>query len=350
MPPARPEDFVRHFRENGLKLLLQEPGNLRELLSLLGSSLISRLDYLRMKVDATTYVAADYRHLVSDLVLKVPFRTLVGGLRRTLTLYILIEHQSEPDRFMTFRVLEYVIQIYKGQFRAWERRGRSAADFRFQPVLPIVLYTGSVRWDEMPRLVDLIYAAEELSGAVPDYRPLFLSLPGCAPATLETSGGYFGWVLELIQRRHARPEEFHDLVRRVVAHLDEMTAKESGRWLLLLSYLSALIYHDRPEAEREELRRVVVAAARTERRRREVEVMTRTIAEALRDEGRQEGAVSALQTALLDLLRTKFGRVPRAAERAIRATDDDARLRAWLVRSGTAATLAEVQLGMEAEA
>ena len=77
-----------------------------------------------MTVDPTTYITADYRHLVSDLVLDVLYRTRLGGRRRTLTLYILIEHQSEPDPFMSFWVLEYSMQIYKGQMRA--RRPRDS--------------------------------------------------------------------------------------------------------------------------------------------------------------------------------------------------------------------------------
>ena len=60
-------------------------------------------------LDPTTYVQRDYRHLESDLVLQVPVKT--GGKPRRILLYILIEHQSEPDRFMPLRVLEYVALI-----------------------------------------------------------------------------------------------------------------------------------------------------------------------------------------------------------------------------------------------
>jgi hypothetical protein len=101
--------------------------------------------------------------------------------------------------------------------------------------------------------------------------------------------------------------------------------------------------------EREGLREVLVTPVRTDERRREVRTMGQTIAEALREEGRkeglQQGAVSALQQALVNLLRTKFGRVPRAVENTIRATDDSAQLNAWLVRAGTATTLEETGFG-----
>jgi hypothetical protein len=48
--------------------------------------------------------------------------------------------------------------------------------------------------------------------------------------------------------------------------------------------------------------------------------------------GHREGTVVALRNTLINLLREKFGKVPRAVERTIAATDDVARLDAWLRR------------------
>ena len=141
MAQSRVEQIVRHFRENGLKLLLERPANARELLGLTATRLVDRMDFGRMRIDPTTYIAADYRHLACDLVLEVPFRT--GRGRESITLYILIEHQSEPDVFMRLRVLDYVAQIYKRQVRERLSQRTPSTEFKLEPVLPIVLYTGT---------------------------------------------------------------------------------------------------------------------------------------------------------------------------------------------------------------
>jgi hypothetical protein len=112
------QDIVRHFRENGLKLLLQHPAHARDLLTLGGYDQVAAIDFGHLRVDPTTYVAANCRHVSADLVLTAPFRGRQGQRRRTVTLYILIEHQSEPDAVMLLRVLDYLVQIYKGQLRA----------------------------------------------------------------------------------------------------------------------------------------------------------------------------------------------------------------------------------------
>jgi hypothetical protein len=342
MAPSRIEQIIRHFRENGLKLLLQDPGNARDLMALTATRLLDRLDFVRMRVDPTTYIAADYRHLASDLVLRVPFRARRG--RGTITLYILIEHQSEIDPLMRLRVLDYVLQIYKRQARAWLARHPSLKGFAFDPVLPVVLYTGTASWLALPRLVELVKQGEEFVDVLPDLEPLYVNLPAVAREALEASGA-LGWVLELIQQRRARPEAFRALVVRVVRRLEEMPARERQRWLELLSYIRALVYHDREQTEQDELREVIAASVRTDERRREVETLFMTGYEAALEEGRQEGALSNTREVLRNLLRSKFGRVPRAVEKAIRTTEDLGQLNAWVVRAGMASTLEEAGIG-----
>jgi hypothetical protein len=347
MTHPRVLEIIRHFRENGLKLLLQNPGNARDLLSLAGTKLLDHIDFAQMTVDPTSYVASDYRHLASDLVLRAPFRSRTGRrAAQTIVLYILIEHQSEPDPLMMLRVLEYLVQIWKGQLRAWMRRHRSVAEFRLQPILPVVFYTGTQRWENLGALIDLVEMGELFRDVTPEYQPLFVSLPSMPAAALESSGGYLGWVLELVQQRQARLEEFRDLFQRVVEHLETMSPQERLRWLELVSYLEAMVYHDRDRSEHEPLKEVVLTSVRTDERRRELQAMIRSMADVHQEEGWKK-AVVALRKALVQQLRDRFGKLPRAVERSIAATDDVTRLHAWAVRCATATTLDQVGIGPE---
>src|SRR5262249_15043076 len=118
----RIQRLVRHFPENGLKMLLEEPANVKDVLHLLAFRLIDRMDLGRMTADPTRFIHRDYRHLESDVVLRAPLRDVRGqAARRQVIIYILIEHQSEPDPLMVFRVLEYVVLIYRRQMQQWQR-------------------------------------------------------------------------------------------------------------------------------------------------------------------------------------------------------------------------------------
>jgi len=74
--------------------------------------------------------------------------------------------------------------------------------------------------------------------------------------------------------------------------------------------------------------------------------MGRTIADALKDEGRIEGrAQGRLETArgtLIRLLHRRFGNVPDETIQIIEATSDLDRLNTWLDRFATAETLDDV--------
>ncbi len=348
MPRVSPEQLIRQFHENGLKFLLHDAANVRDLVTLRDPARAARIDFARLTVDPTSYVAADYRHLCSDLVLKVPYRTRLAGRPRTLTLYLLLEHQSEPDVLMALRVLEYLVQVYKGQVRAAARGGRPRAGFRLQPVLPVVLYTGERSWEALTSLAELVEGGgEDFVDVVPQLRPLFLNLAAVPAEELETSGGYFGWVLELIRLRHAPADEFRATTARVVGHLEAMADVERERWLLLLSYIGTMIHQERARPEHPGLYELIGHAIRSDTRRREVETVMETMADYLRAEGRRAGEIHSRQQTLVRQLRRRFGRVPRATEQLIRATQDVARLDAWLDNFATAQTLADVGIAAQ---
>jgi hypothetical protein len=163
----------------------------------------------------------------------------------------------------------------------------------------------------------------------------------------------------LVQQRRARPEEFRDLLRQVVGHLEAMPAAERLRWLELLSCTPAMICHDREPIEREELKEGIVASVRTDEHRQEVRAMGQSIADVLREEGRVEGRregleeklhrgeVRARQELLLLLLRHRSARIPAAVERTVRATEDIEQLTAWVLRASGATRLEEVGIRRE---
>src|SRR5436305_2848313 len=156
------------------------------------------------------------------------------------------------------------------------------AGVRLGPVLPVVFYTGTRSWGALDSLPELIERGEEFRGVTPALAPLFVNLPALPEARLESAGGYFGRVLELVQQRRAERATFADLLRRVVGHLERMQRAERLRWLELLSYIGALVYHERAEPEREGWRQEIEASVRTDKDRQEVTPMVRPIAEALR--------------------------------------------------------------------
>lgn len=110
---------MRQFPENGLKLLLEGSANVHDLLALAQPDLVPLVDFDRLQLVRTSFVARDFRHVEADVVLRDrgqrPGRSLVW-------LYVLLEHQSRPDRLMPLRLLDYLVQIIKGHCGPGRRR------------------------------------------------------------------------------------------------------------------------------------------------------------------------------------------------------------------------------------
>jgi hypothetical protein len=76
-------------------------------------------------------------------------------------------------------------------------------------------------------------------------------------------------------------------------------------------------------------------------------MMGETIAEALVRKGREEAAVTSLQSTLLRQLRKRFKKLPRKLEARINATTDVTELQTWLDNFVAARKLADVGVPME---
>ena len=334
--------LVRHFHENGLKFVLENPGNVRDLLHILDVKLLPRIDFSEMRVVPGHFVGRDYRHLESDLVLHAPIRSEVAGSEpRKIILYILIEHQSEPDRFMPLRVLEYVMMIYKHQMRERTKEHDNLDQFHLQPVLPIVLYTGTRTWEKLGHLGELVELGAEFAHWIPALEPLFLNVGQTSQAALEGSGA-FGLLLRLVQQRRTRLAVFEQTLREVVSVLEGLAEHERHRWFELLSYVEALIYNEREGPEREGLVEKVADSLEVDAHRKEVFDVGKTIAECLKEEGREQGDVRTQRRMLVRLLRNRFGKIPAAVVKRIEATERIDLLDAWFDQALAADKLADV--------
>src|SRR4051794_6402904 len=121
MTEAVLRELVRNFPENGPKLLLENPANVRDLLMLLHEPKVHAIDFEAMTVERTHFVQPDYAHVALDLLLRAPFKVEAGGPRRTILIYLLVEHQSKPQRFLMLRLADYVLETYKMQKRVWDK-------------------------------------------------------------------------------------------------------------------------------------------------------------------------------------------------------------------------------------
>ena len=136
---------IGHFHDKLAKWLFKKTEILRGLVLILKSDLDEQLDFERTVIESGEVIDNTLRELVSDMVFTVPFRDAAKGDQ--LKICILLEHQSTVDRLMGFRLLSYMCHQWHEQLVKLEDANVPQSQQRLKPILPIVYYTGSRRWE-----------------------------------------------------------------------------------------------------------------------------------------------------------------------------------------------------------
>src|SRR5262249_21537707 len=134
-----------------------------------------RIDWSGVAVQPDTFIAPGFTELESDVLLKAPWRA-TSGERGYIEVFILIEHQSEPDEHAVFRTARYVLQVYDKQEKQWLRGHGNTRGLRFNPVLPVVFYSGTRTWDELAPMQQLVHQGELFGALLPSIAPVFVNL------------------------------------------------------------------------------------------------------------------------------------------------------------------------------
>ena len=219
------------------------------------------------------------------MVFIAPFDVKRGRRKQAITIYILIEHQSDPDPLMGFRMLFYMMLIWDKQRENWMKDHKSYRGFRFQPILPLVFYTGTKKWKSLDGLKERMEFAETFEEFIPDPRLLFLNLNDTPPDVIVQQGGWFGWLMRVIQARQSSLSEIRAVVREATEQLEAMPGDQKNRWLDLVSFMEALIYHYRAEDEIPIIQQEIDDVIDNQESLKDIEAMKNSYAQTLERRG-----------------------------------------------------------------
>lgn len=147
MPINNPHD--RFFRSSMSNLTVAQ-----EFFSAhLPAKILKQADLSTLKMQSQSFIDADYKEFLTDILYQVDFDRQHGYF------YILIEHQSKPQRMMPFRVLSYIIQIM--------RRHIDHLKYETLPiVVPLVFYHGQQEYSYSTDIFDLYGDHKELAKSI----------------------------------------------------------------------------------------------------------------------------------------------------------------------------------------
>src|ERR1041385_3731009 len=243
------EPPIREFADRGMLWLLELPENLRGLLRLVASDLADKLDFTQAERVNRSFVPDDLQKQEADLLYRVPFQHGCGFV----WVYVLLEHQSKPDRSMGFRLLSYMVQLWQTQVRGFQDQRLAPSKWKLHPVIPLVLYTGRRRWTHPLSLQAIMDVPDELQAFLPHWDTLFLNLHQTPPDALIGLGEAVTLALRALQAADESKETLAEALRDVASRLDALPDDVQAAFRKALMYLYLLIRHKRDEEEQDEL-------------------------------------------------------------------------------------------------
>lgn len=316
--------------------------HLRGLVMFLAEHIAEQLDFSQAKIGTRSYINEALRDLMSDIVFTVPFRDNKSNTD-DLTIYILIEHQSTVDRMMGFRFLSYMCQIWQAQLEALDDAKVPATQRKLRPILPIVFYTGTRKWNVPVSLDGVMDVPELMAPFVPKFETLFLGLKETDPDKFGQLDHPFGWLMTVLQKVKDTDTSIDETLTEALTRLDTLSPEEAALHAHAMIYLSHLVLSNRPKQEKEQLiQRIMKHSKNTE-----VENQIMTGAEALVQEGKAEGlqlgVIQAKREDLLKLLQIRIGDIPDTITKKVSRIRSLARLNSLLEQAATADTLDDIK-------
>lgn len=122
----------------------------------LPADLLALLDLDTLTLQEGTFIDESLREQQSDLL----YQTRLKGDGRTLFLYFLFEHKSQPELLIALQLLGYLLGIWQGQVKQKQP---------LAPIIPLVVYHGEKLWNVPTDFFSLLGAMEELRPYLLDF-------------------------------------------------------------------------------------------------------------------------------------------------------------------------------------
>ncbi|MDM8517995.1 Rpn family recombination-promoting nuclease/putative transposase [Desulfobacterales bacterium HSG16] len=274
----------------------------------LPQEILKHIDLKHLRLVNRSYVDEKLKQRHADVV----YETRVKG--RTAFLYLLFEHQSSPDKWMAFRLLCYMVNIWK-EFLEQNPKPKPK---RLPVIIPLVLYHGKKNWSPVLEFTGLMDSPDELKEILPNFKYTLFNLESFDDERIQL-GNYMALHVVLNLFKHIYDDDFGDILSQAITLLRKIDDKTI--YFDFMEWVLRYTINARDE-NFEELKQVIdreMERLGDERIRRSA----MTMAQKIRQEGVEEGSINKALSMLLKQTETRFGHVSSILEKKLKQSNMD---------------------------
>ena len=185
----------------------------------------------------------------SDVVFKVRLA------EKEMYLLLLLEHQSTVNHFMPFRVLEYMVLIWRYWLENIPETTYGQRAFKLPQVVPIVFYDGRGNWTADPEFSNKVLHLPELAKHVPHFEHKVIELSKISDEDLENCGNALSLIFLLDKCESEEDVEKTRKMHREYWESVKESLKDSQILEIVAECVQALL--ERAEASPETMQEVI---------------------------------------------------------------------------------------------
>ena len=130
-----------HPHDKGYRQLLADKRVFLELLkTFVREDWVKAIDADDLILMNKSYVLQDFSEKEADVVYRLKTND------KSVIFYVLLELQSTVDYLIPFRLLLYMVEIWREIYNNTPQHERESKHFRLPPIVPAVLYNGAGSW------------------------------------------------------------------------------------------------------------------------------------------------------------------------------------------------------------
>lgn len=324
---------ISHPHDLLVRLFLNEPDLASDLFkNYLTEEWVELVDFDSLRRESTESVDRNLSERLADL----RYSTKIKGSNEELNVFVFLEHQSRPDRFMAFRLLEYICAAYRQHLSAAGER----KDTTFPLPLAVVLHHGKTPWKKVLAMRELFDTQHDMWANTLKFPICLIDLAKIPGEQLRGHPAVCALLDSLQSASEGRlPERVTNIFRRL------QNVREESR---LKTWSTALAtYYLAVQGKGQENLDTLLHALETLYSVREAEKMTTTFAQSWKEEGfaigEAVGEVKGQAKSVIKFLELRFGEVPAGVQKKLMDLRDGSRVERLLELAATCQSLREFQ-------
>jgi len=135
--------IIKNNHDHFFKSMMLEPKVIKELFEChLPTHIKSIINFDTIKPEKDSFITDELDERLSDMLVSVEFNGAPGYI------YVLIEHQSKPEKLMPFRILKYLLSIWDLHLKTTKKQSLPA-------IYPLIFYSGFKKYNYSTCFFDL---------------------------------------------------------------------------------------------------------------------------------------------------------------------------------------------------